>query len=400
MADQTVQLYNDGLYGAGLYNDPTTQARENAITNRALTPLPPPVFTGLKLQEDVIIGSLILNKIDSNNVLWICTDIEGWWSHPDPEIPDVSRGWGDGSYDASGRWAARQITLSGVILPPDGSYLPAARDTFIRQFSLVRTGAWLKTMENPPRAAWVRLSGQPSIQTVNARGRTEFSVGLRAPDPVKYSWNSTDPDGYDIVVVPCKNTSTSATGTTVINNVGNTDVTMFMEVTGPITAPATIRNVTSGTVLTIVSPLRNAATFTVTTATVSAGVATLVTTGAHSLMSGDTVTIANVNAAIDGVATVTSTPTTSSFTYDTASSNLGPVAVIGTVARPVDVLELDTYNTEVALNGVTLGARPYVDTLTDWLELGPGNNTIQFTDAGNATSTASLAIYYRSGWIG
>jgi hypothetical protein len=75
-------------------------------------------------------------------------------------------------------------------------------------------------------------------------------------------------------------------------------------------------------------------------------------------------------------------------------------AATGTVSRNADVLEIDTYTHEVALNGETIGARVKIDTLTDWLTLSSGDNPIQFTDEGDATSDASMVIYYRSGWIG
>jgi hypothetical protein len=315
--------YGEGLYGEGYYVEGKSQNRETAIVNKTLTPLPPPVFTGMKLQEDVIFGDLVLNAIDENNVIWVCTDIEGWWDLPDPDIPDVTRGWRDGSYDARGRWQARQMTLNGVILPPDPGFLPAARASLINAANLVYNGTWLKTNENPTRASFVRLSGRPEIATVNARGRTEFSIGLRAADPVKYSWNDSDPDGYNSVALPCKNVATSATGETVITNVGNTSVSIFLEVTGPIVGPAKITNLTTNEVLTIVSPLIS-----------------------------------------------------------------------------TDELEIDTYEREVAFNGDTIGARVKLDVLVDWLTLSPGANTIRFIDEGAANSTASLVVYYRSGWIG
>lgn len=321
--DGAILYYGEGLYGEGTYNDPEGQDLETSIVNKALTPLPPPVFTGLCLQEDVSLDTLVFNSIDANNVIWVCTDIEGWWGLPDPEVPDIPRGWGDGSYEANGRWAARQINLTGVFFPPGPEYVSTARNTLIRAASLARQGAWLKTNESPTRASFVRLSGRPEIQTVNSRGKTEFSIGLRASDPIKYSWNNADALGYNSVTIPCKNTSTSELGTATINNLGNTNVTMFLEIDGPVVGNATIKNTTTGQTLTIV----------------------------------------------DSIA-------------------LG------------ELFEIDTYKHEVALDGDVLGARVYLDTLTDWLELAPGNNSIVFEDLGDTTSDAILTVYYRSGWIG
>lgn len=392
--------YGNGGYGEGFFTDAFSQSHETTTVNRALTPLPPPIFTGMKLQEDVVIGDLVLNKIDANNVIWVCTDIEGWWVHPDPEIPDVTRGWRDGSYDARGRWQARQITLTGVIFPPDSSYLPAARDTLIQATNLVYSGAWLMTKESPTRAAWVRLSGRPDIKTVNARGRTEFSIGLRAADPVKYSWNTADPDGYSSTVIPCKNTSTSASGEATITNVGNTSVTAFLEVTGPTVGNTTIENLTTNETMTITSALRGSETATVTNKELTSNIATLTFSGTHTMVVGDTVTVTGVDSTFNGTYVVYDVPATNKIGYALVAGNVSLTSATGSVSRGADLLQIDTYEREVSYNGDTTGARAKVATLTDWLTLDPGANSIRFIDAGDATADASLTVYYRSGWIG
>jgi len=237
------------------YVDPILQAEENQAVNISLTPLPPPYITGMKLDADIILGDLVLNTIDNNNVVWVCTNIQGWWGQPDPEMPELTRGWGDGSYDVKGRWQARQLTLEGVFLPPDPSFVPAARDALISATSLVYTGAWLRTFEDPPRASYVRLSGRPDIETVNARGRTEFSIGLRAADPIKYEWDDADPEGYSIVEIPCRNLGTGATGSGSVNNIGNTEVTAVFEIQGPIVGPATLQNLTTNELLLVIDAI-------------------------------------------------------------------------------------------------------------------------------------------------
>lgn len=392
--------YGAGGYGLNAYPDPQGQDTENHIANRSLTPLPPPVFTGLKLKEDVILGDLVLNTIDENGVLWVCTDIDGWWVHPDPDIPDVTRGWRDGSYDARGKWLARQITLNGSILTKDPDLLPAARATLIESTNLVYTGAWLKTKENPTRASYVRLSGRPSISTVNARGRTDFSIGLRAADPVKYSWNDSDPDGYDVVYLPCKNPSNLETGVTTITNAGNTPVSVFLEIRGPIVGDGTIVNSTNGEVLTIVNSLRAGIRRTVSAKELTANVATLTFTANHTFIAGDNIIVSGVDSTFNGEYEVTNVPSSNQISYVKVATNVTSTASSGFVDRGDDILEVDTYEREVALNGSTLGARVYIDTLTDWLRLEPGSNTITFIDEGQANSDASLYIYYRSGWIG
>lgn len=401
-----VPYYGDGLYGAGAYMEAVSQGIETAKTQKALRPLPPPVVSGMRLQGDVVLGNLVLNTIDANNVIWVCTDIEGWWVHPDPEMTDIPRGFGDGSYDVRGRWAARQITLRGSILPPNSDYLPAARDTLIAATSLVYSGDWLVVHESPHKASYVRLSGRPTIQTVNARGRTDFEIGLRAADPIKYEWDSTDPEGYSSTTIPCKNTATSATGNATITNDGNIKVSAIFEVTGPALAttanPCTIYNVDTDEIITITQTLRAGETRSITNKVLTSNVATLTTSASHTLVAGDIVTVTGtgVTPAFNGVHEVTSVPTSTTFTYELIADNVASAAAAGTAVRAADVLEIDTFDHSVAFNGLTGGARTYVDTLVDWIELGPGANAIQFRDEATANSTASLKVYYRSGWIG
>jgi hypothetical protein len=97
-------------------SDAVFQGRENAAVNRAMTPLEQPNITGMKLNSDIVLGDMVLNTIDENRVVWVCTDIQGWWGHPDPEMKDFQRGFADGSYDVRGRWNARDITLEGSFL--------------------------------------------------------------------------------------------------------------------------------------------------------------------------------------------------------------------------------------------------------------------------------------------
>lgn len=207
------------------------QAEENELVNRALTRYPTPYLSGLKLNEDISIGDLVLNRLDrTTGVVWICSEIEGWWELPDPQFPDLTRGWGDGSYDADGRYQARMMTLSGSILVPDPSEVPEARNTLIEALDLVYRGTQLIVQEEPVKVAYVRLSGKPIIRNVNARGRIDFSVGLKAADPIKYEYLE---DTYR---------TASITGSTPsISNLGNTRTPVVFQLGGLITS-GTITN--------------------------------------------------------------------------------------------------------------------------------------------------------------
>jgi len=213
------------------YYEPTTnlpqdlQKEENRIVNKALSALPIPYLSGLKLDADISLGNLTLNTIDNNDVVWVCTDLEGWWTIPEPEFPDLTRGWGDGSYDAVGRYSSRLITLNGSFLTQSPSQVEVARATLINAINLVYVGAKLVVDESTPKSSFVRLSGRPEITSVKARGRHDFSIGLKAPDPIKYEYLSAD----------YRNSTLSSGGSVTLTNAGNTRTPIIFELSGTIT---------------------------------------------------------------------------------------------------------------------------------------------------------------------
>lgn len=375
------------------------QAQKNRITQQALTPLPQPHLTGMKLQEDIILNDFVFNTVDDFGVLWVITDIKGWWSPPAPDMPDIKRGWADGSYDVKGRYNARDLTLEGSILCTDPSLAADARRRLVAQINLVRQGGWLKTYENPLKASWVRLSGEPNFETVSARGRIDFSIGLRASDPIKYSWNELDSQGYNIEEILAKSIAPARTGKSVLINEGDYPVSAYFKITGPVTGPAVILNETNGEFITIVEPLRSIVSGTIISKSITGGLVTLTTSTNHVLQVGDSVEMFSLGAGIDGDRFVTAR-TNNTFTFiGTAADTVNVVAVTGTYTFGPDILEIDTYNRETALNGEYFGARMKLEVYNDWVTLSPGENTISFYDNGNTSSTAKLTVEYRSGWL-
>jgi hypothetical protein len=359
-----------------------TQAEENNYVDRSLIPLPQPHLTGMKLQEDISLNGFVFNRVDEFGVVWVITNIEGWWQHPAPDVPDIRRGWGDGSYDVKGRYNARDITLEGVILTPNPNLLAAARARFIAATNLVYSGGWLKTDENPTKACWVRLSGEPKIETVNARGRTEFSLGLRAADPIKYQWNAANESGYFEQEILAKSISPSRTGSAVI-----------------------ISNETNEEFITITGTLRALTTKTINNRGITDNLVTIGTTAAHGLTAGDSVTISGLGAPYDGVQVVASVigseSVSTQFTFEVSSGNVAYGAGSGSVVYGPDLLEIDTYNRTVYLNGQYFGARTKLEVYNDWITLSPGANTILYYDNGAASASASkITVEYRSGWLG
>jgi hypothetical protein len=304
-----------------LYN----QAQENFFVDRGLTPLPQPHLTGMKLKADIVLGDFVFNTIDEYGVTWVITEIEGWWSHPEPDMPDIPRGFGDGSYDVKGRYQARMITLTGSFLTPTPDLVEAARDRLIIATDLVYKGAWLKTGTDGKRSSFVRLSGAPSIQTTTARGRTDFSIGLKAADPIKYSWNDQEPSGYNIVEIPARNRTSGTTGIETVVNNGTVAVPVQLEIQGPIIAPAYIvtnKDTATEKLLAVVSGLRGRLTSSVVNKELSfnenqlVDILTLTTRASHGLLVGDIVEISGLSESyLNGEFQVNSVDTDTTVTF-------------------------------------------------------------------------------------
>jgi Phage tail protein len=298
-----------------------SQARESFFVNRGLTPLQPNEIEKLKLQGNIILGDFVFNTIDEFGVTWVISDIEGWWQHPSAEVPDIERGWGDGSYDVQGKYVARSLNLTGTFLVPDPALVEAARDRLVAATNLVYRGAWLKTGNNPIRASFVRLAGDVEINTVNARGRTEFSIPLRAPDPIKYAWNDVDPEGYNYVEIPARNSNLSYEGIGIVTNIGNYPVPCYLEITGEFTSPGEVWNRTTNQLIGVTQGLKGSVSRNIVNKQLEYNVedltdiATLTTTVKHDFKAGDSVYVSGVGEPFDGDQLVISVPTDTTFTF-------------------------------------------------------------------------------------
>jgi len=385
------------------------QAQENFFVDRGLTPLPQPHLTGMKLKADIVLGDFVFNTIDEYGVTWVITNMEGWWQHPEPDMPDIPRGFGDGSYDVKGRYQARMITLSGSFLTPTPDLVEAARDRLIAATNLVYSGAWLRTGSNGKRTSFVRLSGGPQIETVSARGRTDFSIGLKAADPIKYSWNDAEPDGYNIVEIPATNRVTGATGIEIIKNVGNADVPVQIEIQGPVVAPARIvvnKNTATEKLLAVTGTLRGRLTssvinkqltFNTSDTETPTDILTLTTTKAHGLLVNDLVEISGLSEdVLNGDFTISSTPTDTTLTINIFDPPLSTVKGIVSkkLAAGVATIETATAHGLVSPNTVFIGGVDDVFNGTYTITSAPTSTTFTFAKVRNTskTITGSLLI--------
>lgn len=361
------------------YIDSLTRGNVKSTLDKALAPLPEKAGYILPLNADISIGGLVLNTIDENSVVWICNDIENWWSVPPSDMPAIARGSNDGNYQATGRYGARSITLTGAFLPPGPELISESRDKLIAALNLVRQGAWLVADENPAKAAFVKLVGEVEIDTVNPRGQTVFSAQLRSEDPIKYGWNHSNIEGITSLSVP------GTTKNLTVPNAGTASVSAQFIITGPASPGSTIYNASTDQTITLTEHVRGAGLLgEVIRSQRFKSVVTLTTAEDHLLGVGDLVSISNVGSFYNiESAEVTSSsrvyPYTFSYSFpgiDVAEKDSGgSVSLIS-----ADNLVINTYNGTVIYNGSTSGRRDMLSTLSDWIMLSPGNNSIVYTD--------------------
>lgn len=119
--------------------------------------------------------------------------------------------------------------------------------------------------------------------------------------------------------------------TTTVRNVGDSEQLLYTAtkksaVTGLIAA-----NRSTG-ILPVSVYIKKTVSANVSNKALTSNVATLTTSSAHKLFTGDSVTVSGIDATFNGTYTVVSVPTTTTFTYDKTSANVASAAASGSVS--------------------------------------------------------------------
>lgn len=193
---------------------------------------------------------LVLNATDTAGVQWAAA-LDGWDS-PDLRASLTPRPGDHGSLDGASTYAERVLEVKGLALASTPEERARAVDRLTRASNLWDTYARFVVTEDPERFVTVRRSGKLNIDE-DYLG-FEFSLGLLAPDPRKYSLAL----GRLTVGLPIAATGRTysrtyprtygppgSSGTFLAENVGNIDTRPVVYVVGPSVNP-TLENATTG----------------------------------------------------------------------------------------------------------------------------------------------------------
>lgn len=406
---------------------------------------------------DPYIKYLTLNHIysssDSSNLsidtpelagtVWVVSDIEGWWNIPDLEVPNIERGFGDGSFEVTGRYLARDLTLTGSVLITATSRADiatksqAVRKNLLGAFNLTKKGAWLIVDEDGyKRAMYVRLSGKPDISTVNSKGRIDFSIGLRSADPIKYEWIDDSVHTNPIGRTTLDDGINGYNSTFIVNSSVNPAYRVYNTTLQDVRSGVSGDTTTGGYYGDLDDGLYSRTEYLNTSYDVGFGGDT--STGGYygdsndgyysRSYSGDT----SSNASSPYV-TIENHGDTDVYCYfriigplfgsaviqnETEDGNVQTISILEPVSPATQILvstetitqylDIDTKTREVrigeygSLTQSSGSSRGLLEPLVDWIYLAPGKNKIYFNDSGTGSSTTypTLEIYWRSGWVG
>lgn len=355
------------------------------------------------------------NFSDILGTVWVVSGLDGWFTLAPPDMQYIERGFADGAFDLDGRFAGRQINLSGSILIESDSRSDIdrlnfqARKKLIESFNLVRRGAWLIVDEDTlitdagyKRASFVRLADTPEIETVNSKGRIDFTIPLRAADPIKYEWveDAGDFPSFEYITDNGFNIgSVQGVAPTTESRAYTTTLSDWSTETTDNSNDKIVRTYETSSLYS--NDYSNSSENYYTYSNVVSVETQMFEGGISAYNHGNTPVgcFLRVVGPVYGPAEITNDNTGQTITI-LASTETGTPVVAGD-----RFLSIDTRTREVHLGDFIYGeseasARGLLAPLTDWITLEPGENVIYFTDFGAGGETPSLQVYWRSGWIG
>lgn len=207
----------------------------------------------------VTLGSLDLDGVDADGVLWTCDPLVGWQG-PASTLSVQQKPRGHGGWAGESFRTPRTVGVSGSIVAPTPALLEAALDRLNSATSL--TGAVL-TVHGASGDRWasVRRSGQVLAPLVT-NYHCDYSLSLVAADSRKFGQTLTtstalpsSSGGLTVpFTVPFTISAVTVSGQVSLSNPGNVAGPVRLRIDGPVTGPV-VTHVSSGRALVFASSL-------------------------------------------------------------------------------------------------------------------------------------------------
>jgi len=376
----------------------------------------PKLVGGFCLSEDINVNGLLLNHRDDNNTLWLCTGIEGWWTLPPSEIPEVPKPYWDGALLTTGRYQTRIITITGLFLPPHPSLVWYNRDAILRASGIVRGVGLLAMCGNespdlsqisdptdpfldPPKMAIIQTSDVPLIETVKESGLTQFSLSFRCVNPAKISVYEKN-ESLPIEIESTKTTRERKYQALSLGvGAGGGETTEYRELL-EIQDSAELRHYTDVKKVNLDYPIEDeefytAGEFSSASYATSTSAKTKVLYNAGNYFAFPTFVFGQIIGASKDKPVTVRNLTTGESMQILKPVDAGHELVVDTNLRRVGEVDPDA-----SVPSWKFDDRNYLSLTSEWLSLAPGQNTLIVTTPSTITMPVLPKIYYRDTWIG
>jgi Phage tail protein len=224
-----------------------------AVTGGTLPSSPPSGDTGYWTGSLSYGGNTVsFGQVDDNGICWLWNGIDGW-DGPDVSGGIIQRSGDHGGWASPQFYAPRTLTLRVTAIAPSQALRDLAR-ALLSQVVPVSDLAVLNYDEPVPLQAQVRRSGKITEKPLTLTD-VQFTVGLVAPDPRKYSQQvhsvttAAAPTGLTglvfPVVFPVTFPAMLPAGIVSVANAGNFETRPLITITGPVTSPS-LTSLTTG----------------------------------------------------------------------------------------------------------------------------------------------------------
>lgn len=200
------------------------------------------------------IGDVTMSGVDEFGVEWTLTGLDGWWDGWVGQVGSAPRQGAHGSWPAPVWAGPRVVQVEGALRARSWDDASLAWDRLVASIPFSALSPMAVAIRGvPAQMAQVRQAGRPAASRFESG--IDFSLSFEAPDPRRYSVDEqVVSTGLPIttggrslpISLPLSIGATVASGRLQVLNAGNEAAPVVLEVMGPVSAGATVTNLSTG----------------------------------------------------------------------------------------------------------------------------------------------------------